>query len=370
MSRKTSLSTAGQTYRTNLYNDLREEARASSYLLAFAQDTPDLTLKVSPGNPYFGTTLVEFAGGDSPEFTAPTTHPRIDILSINDSGTLVRTAGDEDDSPTAPAVPAGNIPIAQVFNRVDQTSIKDEDDSSNGYIEKDLRPFLSYTPTDIQTFTGDGTWTKPFGAKKVLFQGWSAGASGNVNFASTPQAAGGSGGGYWEHWFNADDLSASETVTVGTGGAAVTASVSTGGNSGGDTTFSTITIKGAEGGEFNAAGRGGHLLVLPSDNGMFAMGTAATRMYSGGGGPASAGSTTTRQGGGSYYGGAGGGGSRSGDGGLGGNSTLGGNGGASDGGTADAGVVPGGGGGGVTADSGELTSGAGGDGRVRITTFF
>ena len=140
--RKTSLSTAGQTYRTNLYNDLREEARASSYLLAFAQDTPDLTLKVSPGNPYFGTTLVEFAGGNSPEFTAPSSDPRIDILTLKDDGNLNRVEGTEASSPEAPAVPTGEIPIAQVFNRVDQTSIKDEDDSSNGYIEKDLRPFM------------------------------------------------------------------------------------------------------------------------------------------------------------------------------------------------------------------------------------
>ena len=145
MTRLTSDLSPGDTGRIEHYNDLRTEAKASSYLFAFEQSTPDLTLKVSPGQIYFGSTLVEFAGGNSPSFTAPTTNPRIDILSINDSGTLVRTAGDEDASPSAPSVPAGEIPIAQVYNRVGQTSIKDEDDSSNGYIQKDLRPFLNTT---------------------------------------------------------------------------------------------------------------------------------------------------------------------------------------------------------------------------------
>ena len=158
MTRLTSDLSAGDTGRIEQYNDMRTEAKASSYLFAFEQSTPDLTLKVSPGQIYFGSTLVEFAGGNSPSFTAPTTHPRIDILSINSSGTLVRTAGDEDASPTAPAVPAGNLPIAQIFNRVGQTSIKDEDDSSNGYIEKDLRPFIrlsEWTLLDEWTYSTD-----------------------------------------------------------------------------------------------------------------------------------------------------------------------------------------------------------------------
>ena len=167
-------------------NALREDARASSYLLTHEQDTPDLTLQVEAGNIYFGSTLVEYAGGNSPSFTAPTTNPRIDILSINDSGTLVRTAGDEDASPTAPTVPAGEIPIAQVFNRVGQTSITDTDDSSNGYIEKDLRPFIKATKTiNVETITADGNYTPTAGTKYIEYiliagGGGGAGGSGTV----------------------------------------------------------------------------------------------------------------------------------------------------------------------------------------------
>lgn len=107
------------------------------------QDTPDLTLQVSAGNVWFGSSLVEYAGGNSPSFTAPASNPRIDVLSLNSAGTLVRTAGSESASPAMPAVPAGNIPIYSVYNRVGQTSVKDADDSTNGYIYKDLRRVIN-----------------------------------------------------------------------------------------------------------------------------------------------------------------------------------------------------------------------------------
>lgn len=139
--------TAGNTIYASDVNKLRDDAYASSWFLAHEQTSPDLTLKVEEGKMYFGNTLVEYAGGNSTSFTAPATNPRIDILSIDNTGTLVRTAGTEAGSPTAPNLPAGNFPIAQIYNRVGQTSIKDTDDSTNGYIQKDLRKFLSIPKT-------------------------------------------------------------------------------------------------------------------------------------------------------------------------------------------------------------------------------
>lgn len=187
-------------------SDTDPDMNATRYLRAKAQDTPDLTLKVSPANVYFGNTLVEFAGGNSPSFTAPTSNPRIDILSLNDTGTLIRTAGDEGVTPTAPTIPAGNIPIAQVYNRVGQTSIKDEDDSSNGYIYKDLRPFIKHQINPItRVYTSDDTWTKPAGLTyiEVELVGAGGGGGGNngngdsgnaSNFGSHLGANGGGGG--------------------------------------------------------------------------------------------------------------------------------------------------------------------------------
>lgn len=149
--RKTSNITAKQTGRIGQYNDLRQEAAASSYLMPYADG--GLTLKVSPGNIYFGSTMIEFAGGDSPSFTAPSTNPRIDILSIDNTGTLVRTAGSEASTPVAPLLPTGNIPICQVYNRVGQTEITEIDDTANGYILKDLRLFIrDFQPNQIVAY--------------------------------------------------------------------------------------------------------------------------------------------------------------------------------------------------------------------------
>ena len=74
---------AGDTGTIDQYNNLRDDAKASSWLLPHQQSTPNLTVYVEAGVYYFNNTRYEFAGGNSPSFTAPSTNPRIDILSIN-----------------------------------------------------------------------------------------------------------------------------------------------------------------------------------------------------------------------------------------------------------------------------------------------
>lgn len=145
--------TAGNTIYASDVNKLRDDAYASSWLLAHEQTSPDLTLKVENGVYYLNGIRIDFAGGNSPSFTAPATNPRIDILSIDLTGTLVRTAGTEAVSPVAPTEPINSILIAQIYNRVGQTSIKDTDDSTNGYIYKDVRNFIQNQSSDFLKFT-------------------------------------------------------------------------------------------------------------------------------------------------------------------------------------------------------------------------
>jgi hypothetical protein len=130
---------AGDTALATQYNNLRKDAYRASYLLAHEQSTPDLTLYVEPGVFYIGATRVIYAGGNSPTFTAPVTNPRIDLLTINSSGTLARTAGAEAGSPSAPAYPAGVMVLCEVYNRVGQTTIRDTDTAGQGYISNDIR---------------------------------------------------------------------------------------------------------------------------------------------------------------------------------------------------------------------------------------
>ena len=116
------------------------------------QTVPVLTIQVAAGLVYVsGNMLVDFAGGNSPSFTAPTTNPRIDLLTLNSSGTLERTAGTEAASPTPPTYPTDKIVICEVFNRVGQTKILNVDDSTHGYISKDVRPLLNLGVTGPAT---------------------------------------------------------------------------------------------------------------------------------------------------------------------------------------------------------------------------
>lgn len=109
-------------------------------LAAYQQATPDLTLKIRAGVVKIGATVVKYAGGNSPSFTAPAANPRIDLLTIDSAGTVARTAGVEAGSPSVPTYPSDKFVIAEVYNRVGQTAVYNSDQGgSTGYIYRDAR---------------------------------------------------------------------------------------------------------------------------------------------------------------------------------------------------------------------------------------
>lgn len=140
---RTPSKSVGDVLTAALWALLRGDLSASAMLLAHEQSTPDLTLYVEPGTFYVGNTRVVFAGGNSPTFTAPAANPRIDLLTIDSSGTLARTAGSEAASPSVPTYPTDKIVLYEVYNRVGQTTVRDTDTGSNGYIYRDVRGFLN-----------------------------------------------------------------------------------------------------------------------------------------------------------------------------------------------------------------------------------
>lgn len=130
---------------------------ANSYTGAFAAGVAgyDYTLKVSETAPVsmrvgVATGLWTVAGvlyqlsaaATSGLMTAPLTNPRVDKVSIDASAAIVITTGVEAASPSTPATPAGNLAIATIYHRVGETSIKNTDDSSNGYIT-DVRTWIN-----------------------------------------------------------------------------------------------------------------------------------------------------------------------------------------------------------------------------------
>ena len=90
----------------------------------------------------------------SPLITNPTTNPRIDVLTVDSSGTYEWTQGAEAASPIIPVWASEKLPICAIYNRVGQSFIVDFDEKDNnpteGYIYKDLRNILG-TSTDEKT---------------------------------------------------------------------------------------------------------------------------------------------------------------------------------------------------------------------------
>lgn len=266
-------------------------------------------------------------------------------------------------------------------------------------------------------FDASGTWTKPGVGKYIIVECWGGGGSG-ARAQNGEGGGGGGGGAYNRRWLPFSALGATETVTVGTGGASRTVD-NTDGAPGGNTTFGAhITGFEGGGGGDQAGGNGGggggggvsgagatattdvganggfprYWVPVAATNRFGTGGTAdapgednptggggggggetavqarkgGDAFWGGGGGGGAAGSVATQGTGGlSVYGGAGGGGGAATTAAAaGGTSQFGGNGGAGATGGANgvAGSAPGGGGGG----SENSNSGAGGAGRCIV----
>ena len=100
-----------------------------------------MALFVHGGTVYVNGTQVKFAGGLTPTVTAPSSHPRIDVLTIDNSGTLAWTTGSENASPVVPTYPDNKIPIIELYNVVGETLLLDNENqtSGQGYIQYDVR---------------------------------------------------------------------------------------------------------------------------------------------------------------------------------------------------------------------------------------
>lgn len=218
--------------------------------------------------------------------------------------------------------------------------------------------WVSAAPVDVQEFLSNGTWTKPSRGTMVFVEMWAGGGSGGNNTASATNRGGASGGEYVCGWFPIGDCGATESVTVGAGGAAIANGVLSDGNVGGDSSFGSLLT--AIGGNPGSITQNNSFVTIPRspDDVLTNSATLRTLIFP------QAGYGAPEYGGNTVYGGAGGGGTNSP--GTGGVSSYGGNGGNGNntaGVPAGDGSFPGGGGGSSGNDGG---SGAGGDGFVRV----
>jgi hypothetical protein len=231
-----------------------------------------------------------------------------------------------------------------------------------------LQPFQA-------TFTASGNFFKPPGYKYFGGLAWSGGASGSKSTGGALAASGGGGGGCHQFTLPASVLGASETVTIGAGGAAVT-TATTAGNAGGATSlgsFISVTGGGAPA-AYQKGGNGGSASsAAASDAGGFGGGLGCFAPttgpggagFFGGGGGGGGESDASGPGGASTYGGGAGGAATTSFAAAGGASVFGGAGGAGviAGAGGVAGAVPGGGGGGTQTGT---ASGAGAAGKLIV----
>jgi hypothetical protein len=105
----------------------------------------------------------------------------------------------------------------------------------------------------VQVFTSDGTWTKPSGITKIVVEVVSGGGGGGAASVNSVIGGGGGSGGYGKKLIDVTAI-ASETVTVGAGGAA---------SSGGD------------GGDGGTSSFGAHVSVVSTFTGGIANGVAS-----------------------------------------------------------------------------------------------
>ena len=140
---------------TSLYAPLSSFS-ASTTTSGNAWTAQAMQLYVEPGVVYVAGTRVIFSGGSTPTVTAPSSHPRIDVLTIDNTGTLAWTTGTENASPSAPTYPANKVPICELYNVVGETALYDNanQQSGQGYISNDVRGFLQPS-MNWEAFTSD-----------------------------------------------------------------------------------------------------------------------------------------------------------------------------------------------------------------------
>ena len=112
------------TYKAALDGNGSVLARLAAAFAPSQQATPNMTVAVGAGALLSWGNVVPIAAQSTGVIAAPVANPRIDRVVIDaGNGVIVTVTGTESATPTAPAIPSGFLPIAQVLLAPGATSI-------------------------------------------------------------------------------------------------------------------------------------------------------------------------------------------------------------------------------------------------------
>lgn len=112
------------TYKANIDGDMTVAARIAAAFAPQQTATANMTVTIRAGAYMDNDTLTEKAQQITANITAPVSNPRIDRIVLDQrTYTYSRVQGAEAGSPTAPAIPAGNVPCAQILLQTSTSQI-------------------------------------------------------------------------------------------------------------------------------------------------------------------------------------------------------------------------------------------------------
>lgn len=124
---------------------------------------PSMAVSVAAGTVAVDNTSVAVTVTNPPISAADATNPRIDLVTVNSSGTVAVTAGTPAASPTAPTLPASRAALATVAVTANATSIVDASitdqrttpDSATNHAHSDIANSLVTTKGDLIAATAN-----------------------------------------------------------------------------------------------------------------------------------------------------------------------------------------------------------------------
>jgi hypothetical protein len=111
-------------------NTYRKVLQPFANLSVTAKYTPEMRVYISAGGFWnytsSGMSWIEYAGGNSPEITAPGSNAKWVIVALTSAGSIVLIDGEATASPVLPAIPRGRVPLAAIYVQSDTVKITND----------------------------------------------------------------------------------------------------------------------------------------------------------------------------------------------------------------------------------------------------